>query len=345
MIYFDGAGGQKLGEYQVQMSATRVYVVALNANLYFGGKLIRLQGQVVAMDRLGSVRALNGVATRYYPYGMEYTTTAQDREKFATYYRDSTTGLDYADQRYYASTMGRFLTADPYRASGGAGDPGSWNRYAYTRNDSVNRIDPRGLNDCDAGFLPGPGGSCDPDPDPDPDPGPEGPPPQRTFTISCSLTLEYRPVDVNSRVLSLFNHSYLYLTKTITFSDGIIESSADLVEGLPQRNSPRLRGGWGTLVPKVFYNFQNDDVRDDKDHPVGDQVAARLKGGLDLCRKEAAIENEATSFPSHRYNPISSNPSFGVNSNWLVWRLLSDVGLTVPAPPNAPGYPGSDLFR
>src|SRR5579872_3593627 len=58
------------------------------------------------------------------------------------------------DQRYYASTYGRFLTPDQYAASGAAkgnvnnpGDPGSWNRYAYTRGDPVNRYDPRGLND------------------------------------------------------------------------------------------------------------------------------------------------------------------------------------------------------
>ncbi|MEK7996173.1 MAG: RHS repeat-associated core domain-containing protein, partial [Planctomycetota bacterium] len=67
-------------------------------------------------------------------------------EKFATYHRDST-NLDYADQRYYTSAWGRFLTADPYRASGGAADPQSWNRYAYTRGDPVNRYDPRGLQD------------------------------------------------------------------------------------------------------------------------------------------------------------------------------------------------------
>jgi len=156
VIYFYGVGGQKLGEYQVQMSATRVYVVALNANLYFGGKLIRLQGQVAAMDRLGSVRALNGAATpRYYPYGMEYTTTAQDKEKFGTYYRDSTTGLDYADQRYYASTQGRFLTADPYRASATSpsypANPQSWNRYAYVQGDPVNFNDGSGLFRCTVG--------------------------------------------------------------------------------------------------------------------------------------------------------------------------------------------------
>jgi hypothetical protein len=51
------------------------------------------------------------------------------------------------DQRYYASTYGRFNTADPYQASGGPASPASWNRYSYTRGDPVNRRDPRGLWD------------------------------------------------------------------------------------------------------------------------------------------------------------------------------------------------------
>jgi len=42
-----------------------------------------------------------------------------DWDKFATYWRDGFTGLDYARQRYYSSRSGRFLTADPYRASAG----------------------------------------------------------------------------------------------------------------------------------------------------------------------------------------------------------------------------------
>ena len=65
-----------------------------------------------------------------------------------TYTRDSFTGLDYADQRFYASTYGRFNTADPYRASAGADDPGSWNRYAYVQGDPVNYLDPHGLFGC-----------------------------------------------------------------------------------------------------------------------------------------------------------------------------------------------------
>ena len=48
---------------------------------------------------------------------------------------DSTGGRDYADQCFYASIYGRFNTADQYMASAGPGDPGSWNRYSYTKVD------------------------------------------------------------------------------------------------------------------------------------------------------------------------------------------------------------------
>jgi len=43
------------------------------------------------------------------------------------------------------------MTPDPYKANnGGPGDPrdpGSWNKYAYTRGDPANRIDPSGTCD------------------------------------------------------------------------------------------------------------------------------------------------------------------------------------------------------
>src|SRR5271166_2790548 len=36
------------------------------------------------------------------------------------------------------------MSPDPYTASGGPSDPGSWNRYAYTEGDPVNGVDPTG---------------------------------------------------------------------------------------------------------------------------------------------------------------------------------------------------------
>ena len=70
--------------------------------------------------------------------------TVGDRNKYGTYHRDQT-GLDYADQRYYISTIGRFLSADPYEASSGAGDPVSWGWGVYVQSDPVNFADADGL--------------------------------------------------------------------------------------------------------------------------------------------------------------------------------------------------------
>ena len=50
------------------------------------------------------------------------------------------------DQRFYASSYGRFNTADPYMASAGAADPGSWNRYSYVQGDPINYNDRSGNN-------------------------------------------------------------------------------------------------------------------------------------------------------------------------------------------------------
>jgi hypothetical protein len=75
-------------------------------NIYFGRRLIQSNGKTVVLDRLGSARANeSGETFEYFPYGEEITVkNPQDREKFATLTRESATGLDYADQRFYAST-------------------------------------------------------------------------------------------------------------------------------------------------------------------------------------------------------------------------------------------------
>lgn len=147
-VYFYGVGGQKLITYTVQ--ASPFALTSPSMNVYFGGKLIRADGAAVVHDRLGSVVARTTctvVKHDYLPYGEEMgTPTSGNVDKFGTYSRDQTSGLDYADQRYFAGTLGgRFLTADPYEASGGAAEPGSWGRYAYVGGDPVNWHDPFGL--------------------------------------------------------------------------------------------------------------------------------------------------------------------------------------------------------
>ena len=50
----------------------------------------------------------------YFPYGEEKgTPLANDQQRFVSYWPDSVSGLDYANQRYYSSNLGRFTRPDP----------------------------------------------------------------------------------------------------------------------------------------------------------------------------------------------------------------------------------------
>jgi RHS repeat-associated protein len=95
-------------------------------------------GTATEADRLGSYGA-------YYPWGeAKGTNNPADIWSFATYWRDSFTGLDYANQRYYSNVIGRFMTVDPANA-GEIKNPQSLNRYSYVLNDPINGFDPDGL--------------------------------------------------------------------------------------------------------------------------------------------------------------------------------------------------------
>jgi RHS repeat-associated protein len=150
-IYFYTPDGRKAGTYQLgTMGNGVISMYTLNTSVYFGGKLIVAEGNTVVTDRLGSVRANLGTGqhTAYYPYGEEEVATTENQEKFATYTRDSSTGLDYAMNRYYASFWGRFMVPDPTMANVDYSASGSWNAYTYANGDPINATDPDGLQTC-----------------------------------------------------------------------------------------------------------------------------------------------------------------------------------------------------
>jgi RHS repeat-associated protein len=102
---------------------------------------------------------------KYFPYGQERPSATTDgKEKFATYFRDSETGLDYAQNRYHQPGMGRFMTSDAY-ATSDSKDPGSWNRYAYASGDPINGYDPSGNNTVCVDGPNGDGQTCHWEPD------------------------------------------------------------------------------------------------------------------------------------------------------------------------------------
>ena len=213
-----GPDGKLLGSYGAAIQGTTVVFGIAAERAYFGGKLVAQLGSggylvSTVQDRLGSTG-------KYYPYGEERNSPPlpNDQVKFATYTRDSATGNDYADQRYYTSVLGRFMTPDPYKATATSpsrpSNPTSWNRYLYVLGDPINHTDRHGLDcdptegarsragaddDCDPGEPSGGGGyscpaneywdpgtgDCEPD---DPQPGDQGPGGGGTPQFQCTFT-------------------------------------------------------------------------------------------------------------------------------------------------------------
>jgi len=68
--------------------------------------------------------------------------------KFTGKERDAESGLDYFGARYYASSVGRWMSPDPMQVSQKhLMYPQRWNAYSYVRNQPLIAFDPDGLDD------------------------------------------------------------------------------------------------------------------------------------------------------------------------------------------------------
>lgn len=159
MVY---SGGQLIAEYDLTNgSLKKEYIYAAK------GLLATVEPgtgtRYTTSDHLGSPRvvtnASGGVVSRhdYMPFGEELgsgvggRTTGMGfivndgvRQKFTQKERDIEIGVDYFDARYYSSTQGRFTSSDEFWKDSQIGDPQSWNKYAYVRNNPLKYIDPTG---------------------------------------------------------------------------------------------------------------------------------------------------------------------------------------------------------
>ena len=98
-----------------------------------GGTMRWASGWVISSNTLG-------LSTSLYDSDAGSRSTGKER--------DAESGLDNFDFRYYASTMGRFMSPD----DGDGGDaspsnPQSWNLYSYVQNNPITSTDPDG-HDC-----------------------------------------------------------------------------------------------------------------------------------------------------------------------------------------------------
>ncbi|GIU81254.1 MAG: hypothetical protein KatS3mg006_0318 [Pyrinomonadaceae bacterium] len=112
-------------------------------------------------DHLGSPRVLTEQSGKVYsrrdfmPFGEEIRTLQRTeqlgygadavRQKFTGYERDSESGLDFAQARYFHFGFGRFFSPDPILSSASIVNPQSWNRYSYTLNNPLKFTDPTGM--------------------------------------------------------------------------------------------------------------------------------------------------------------------------------------------------------
>jgi RHS repeat-associated protein len=109
----------------------------------------------VHADWLGSPR-LGSTTSRttcfdvaYAPFGETYASSGSTDPAFTSQRQDTVSGLyDFPAREY--SIQGRWPSPDPAGlAAVDPSNPQSWNRYAYVRNNPLNRIDPTGMNDCE----------------------------------------------------------------------------------------------------------------------------------------------------------------------------------------------------
>jgi RHS repeat-associated protein len=146
-------------------------------------------------DWLGTMRATTdstGVAQGTctgLPFGDGVTCQGDipDPHHFTGKERDTESGNDYFEARYYSSSMGRFMSPDwsakaepvPYAKMD---NPQSLNLYAYVLNNPLSKVDPDGHLGCGFLWL----GNCPappppPPPPPTPKPPPVPPPPPLTY--------------------------------------------------------------------------------------------------------------------------------------------------------------------
>ena len=156
------AFGQRVWAVRDGLSTVMVYdaLGRLSAE-YEAGVAGPLQPQYLTMDQLGSVRiATDGAGNvvrraDFLPFGEEIPAglggrtlagygQGGPRQRFTGQERETESGVDYFKARYFNGAQGRFTSADGPMVDQSAGDPGSWNLFAYGRNNPLRWVDPSG---------------------------------------------------------------------------------------------------------------------------------------------------------------------------------------------------------
>ncbi len=171
LTYYASDGGSVIAEYAEGAGQNLVWI---KNYIYMGGALLATQEksgtseilQFTHPDQIGTRMVTNpgagtNVEQNTLPFGteMQAGSTGSINQRFTSYDRSTATGLDYANNRFYDSGQGRFMTVDPIKMDAvHMLNPQTLNLYAYVTNDPVNKTDPSGLDGITTGVFTG-GGS------------------------------------------------------------------------------------------------------------------------------------------------------------------------------------------
>lgn len=139
---------------------------------YLAGSLVAIRERDVATgaytvkyqhtDALGSPVAVTDPGrniierTEYEPYGKVLNRPLRDAPGYTGHVEDASTGLDYMQQRYYDSAIGRFLSVDPVTAY--SNPVRAFNRYWYADSNPYKFTDPDGR--CTGSHIANDDGTC-----------------------------------------------------------------------------------------------------------------------------------------------------------------------------------------
>jgi RHS repeat-associated protein len=137
--------------------------------VFFGGQRIAKRDasndvDYYFSDHLGSSRVVTNATgavlddSDFYPFGRERSVTGPtsgNNYKFTGKERDSESGLDNFGKRYDSSSLGRFMSPDPFipfnlkkdKFQEWISNPQHWNKYAYALNNPLLYVDPSGMTE------------------------------------------------------------------------------------------------------------------------------------------------------------------------------------------------------
>lgn len=142
-VFVYNASGQLVAEYSTQIAQTP-QVSYLTTD--------HLGSPRVITDQLGAVKDRKDFSafgeesvSAQRSSNAEYSSADQLRKNYTGYEKDSESGLEFAQARYYNPTHGRFTSVDPLTASANVKNPQTFNRYSYVLNSPYKYTDPLGL--------------------------------------------------------------------------------------------------------------------------------------------------------------------------------------------------------